>query len=280
MGLAYQGSNYVGSQLQRDKPTIQLFLQRALSAVADQRVTAHFAGRTDSGVHATQMVVSFESTSDRTHEEWIKGTSAYLPDDIQPSWISTVPPNFDARYSALRRRYFYVVGKRDSTSVHVREAATWTDRALDAEAMREATQFFLGEQDLSSFCAASDMSRSKRRDIQRLLIVDIGDYMVIDITANAFLYKMARNIAGCLLAVGYGQLCIDDVPAIIDKRDRRFAPKTAPAQGLYLVQVEYEMLSEQTSLQAPKILGPNAESFFDSGNELVVSFQRSDHGSD
>ena len=253
LGIEYNGAEFCGSQSQLAQRTVQSELEKAITRVAAEQVHIEFASRTDSGVHATNQVIGFESDSVRENFNWRQGINTYLPDDIAVHTLLTVSPNFDVRRSSCWRRYLYVFGECDHIPAIGRQFATWVAPGLDVEAMNTAAQPLLGEHDFSTFRAANCQSRSPCRFIHSLSVFRTGDYVVIDIIANAFLLRMVRNIAGTLLEIGRGNAL--DMNRLISYRDRNRAPSTAPPVGLYLVQICYEEYPELSRLRTPRILG-------------------------
>ena len=273
IGFEYNGRNFRGSQKQHELRTVQETLESAVSQIADEPVSLVFAGRTDSGVHATNQVASFFTSNERPVNAWIQGTNANLPADIAVHSVCEVPHGFDARRSALRRRYLYVFGLCSVFPAFNVHEVLWVRHSIDVKDLNNLTQLFLGEKDFTSFCAVQDDSTSRCRDIQRIAFKQIGDFVVLDITANAFLLRMVRNIAGCLLAVARGEISASTVESILLARDRSLAPATAAAAGLYLVHVEYEN-SPRFPLRLPHVLGVRASEMINESEPLQISFKR------
>lgn len=257
LGIEYDGSNFVGSQRQPDGLTIQSVLESSLARVADEDIHINFAGRTDSGVHATHQVGCFRTTSIRTNYAWIRGTNTYLPDDIVVHSCRSVDTKFDPRRSAKWRRYLYVFGLAKVVPALARGFATWTSNPLDIEMLHQQSQCLLGEHDFSSFRAANCQSKSPRRYVHAISVTRWSNFVVLDIVANAFLQRMVRNIAGALLGLAQGK--ISDLSKVLELQDRSLAPPTAPAQGLYLVQIAYEQYPSLGMFRAPPLLSTCTE---------------------
>ena len=253
LGIEYNGTGFCGLQTQLAQRTVQSELEDAISQVAAEQVRIDFSSRTDSGVHATNQVIGFESDSFRENYNWRQGINAYLPDDIAVHTLVTVAPNFDVRRSSRWRRYLYVFGECDHVPAIGRNFATWGAPGLNVEAMNSQAQAFLGEHDFTSFRGANCQSKSPRRCLHSLSVLRMGDYVIVDIIANAFLLRMVRNIAGALLDIGRGIAL--DMNSLLSYRDRSRASKTAPPMGLYLVQVCYKEYPELSRLRIPRILG-------------------------
>ena len=240
VGVQYDGSGFQGWQAQRPGVrTVQTVLEQALARVADQPVRLVCAGRTDAGVHGVGQVAHFDTTAVRSARSWVLGGNAHLPMDLSLSWAQDVPDDFHARFSALARRYRYLILNQSYRSALWRGRATWCYRPLDAERMREAGQALVGEHDFSSFRAAECQARHPVRDLRELTVRRQGDGLVLEVEANAFLHHMVRNIAGVLMAIGAGDRPVEWAREVLEQRDRTQAGVTAPAEGLYLLAVRY-----------------------------------------
>lgn len=240
LGVEYDGSGFRGFQTQGvGVPTVQRCLEQALTAVAAHPVAVTCAGRTDAGVHAGGQVVHFDSDADRPLRAWVMGGNAHLPDAISIIWAQPVPDSFHARFSALARCYRYIIINRAVRSALLRQRVTWWYQPLDAERMHLAGQALLGEHDFSSYRAQGCQSRSPMRCVHELTVTRYGDYIVLDIEANAFLQHMVRNIVGVLLAIGAGERPLDWARAVLELRDRTLGGVTAPPDGLSLIAVRY-----------------------------------------
>lgn len=237
--VEYSGNGYSGWQSQVGVNTVQDSLEAALSRVADQPLSVYCAGRTDTGVHATAQWVHFVAPCKRRISAWVRGVNAYLPDDIRILHAATVPTDFHARHSALARHYRYIIANTPVASALFRDRTTWVREPLDAPSMHEAAQALLGEQDFSAFRAASCQSRTSMRCVHCVSVQREGALVAIDISANAFLHHMVRNIAGSLIAVGSGRHDTGWVERLLRDKDRTRAAATAGPQGLYLTGVTY-----------------------------------------
>lgn len=240
LGLEYIGSRYHGFQTQQTGiETIQLHLESALSKVANHRITAICAGRTDTGVHAIEQVVHFETQANRPDKAWVLGPNALLPDDISIKWAKPVSADFHARFSATARHYSYVIHNQRVRSALLGGCTTMEHRPLDEKLMSVAGQYLLGENDFSSFRAAGCQSKTAWRNVRSLEVSREGELVFVDICANAFLHHMVRNITGLLLDIGAGMRAPEDAKQVLDARDRNKSGVTAPPHGLYLKRIEY-----------------------------------------
>ncbi len=237
--VEYDGSQYHGWQAQSGLHTVQQSVENALSKVADSTISVVCAGRTDTGVHATNQVIHFDCEKERTIRAWIHGANSFLPKDICVKWGKEMPETFHARYSATSRRYRYVIYNGPIRPALLRCNVTWQYRQLDHRLMHQAAQVLLGENDFTSFRSVECQSKTPMRNIHQLQVSRNGELVMIDITANAFLHHMVRNIAGVLIAVGSGKHPVSWVDGVLKAKDRRLGAETAPSYGLYLVNVAY-----------------------------------------
>lgn len=239
LGIEYDGSGFYGWQTQREEPTVQATLEQALSKVADHPVSVVCAGRTDTGVHAWCQVVHFDSDAHRDARSWLLGVNSNLPDPVAAIWLRPVSDDFHARFSALARSYQYVIVNRWLRPAIDRQKVCWQRHPLDVQAMHEAAQLLLGEQDFSSFRSAGCKANHPVRHIHHIEVVREEQRVILSVTANGFLYHMVRNIAGTLMAVGKGEQPVAWVGSLLAARDRRLAGMTASPNGLYFAGVRY-----------------------------------------
>jgi tRNA pseudouridine38-40 synthase len=239
LGIEYDGTAYNGWQRQESGIGIQEQLERAISSVAGHAVEVHGAGRTDAGVHASGQVAHFDSDSVRSLRGWLLGANSNLPPDVSVEWVCPVPVDFHARFSALRRRYRYLILNRLVRSALLRSRAWWVHQPLDVGSMHAAGQLLVGRHDFSAFRAAGCQAASAVREVVSLSVQRDGDFVAIDIAADAFLQRMVRNVAGTLAAVGLGEQPVTWVAEVLGRRDRTLAGMAAPPHGLTLVEVTY-----------------------------------------
>jgi len=239
LGIEYDGTDFCGWQVQKGTRTVQGAVEAALSKVANHPVQVVCAGRTDAGVHAVGQVVNFDSDAPRSMRSWLLGTNSNLPPDVGVTWAQTVDSEFSARFAATARSYRYIILNRMPRPAVLRDRVCWHHRPLDAALMQSAARHLLGEHDFSSFRALACQAHHPVRTIHRLEVVRSGDFIHIDVTANAFLHHMVRNIAGVLMTVGEGERPVEWTAELLAARDRTVGGVTAPAGGLYLVAVEY-----------------------------------------
>lgn len=237
--MEYDGSAYCGWQRLGHAPSVQETVEKALSSVADHPVTVVCAGRTDSGVHAIGQIIHFDTPAERPLRGWLMGANVKLPDGVALRWVQPVSDEFHARFSALSRRYRYVILNRQGRPALLNKRVCWQYAGLDADKMNAAAQSLLGEHDFSSFRAAGCQARHAMRELQFISVRRSGDFVYVDVQANAFLHHMVRNMVGSLLMIGKGERPREWLAELLQQRDRTLAGATAAAAGLYFVHVQY-----------------------------------------
>ena len=237
--VEYDGTDYFGFQYQPELPTVQAELERVLAKIVKEDVTVYGSGRTDAGVHAAGQVINFRTAGSVPVEKLCLAMNSLLPGSIAALDAAVVPDDFHARYSAKSRLYRYSILNRDTKSALLGRYCWHVRGSLDAEAMAEAAKPLVGAHDFSSFAAADRDEGSPVRDLIEVNVRRSGETVVIDLRANAFLRSMARVIVGTLVEVGLGWRPASEISDMLAARDRRAAGKTAPPQGLCLMQVEY-----------------------------------------
>ena len=238
-GIEYDGRPFCGWQFQNHSPSVQQEVEQAFSKVANHDVRVVCAGRTDTGVHAIDQVIHFDTDADRSNYSWLRGSNTNLPASVSVQWVKPVDDEFHARFSAQQRSYRYVICNRAGRSAVFSGLVTWNHLPLQIDRMQEAANYLLGEHDFSSFRAAGCQAKSPVRTIAKLELIQQGEFIVIDIEANAFLHHMVRNIAGVLMTIGCGEAEPEWAKQILEHRDRKLAGATASPCGLYLTRVAY-----------------------------------------
>ena len=240
VALEYDGAPFAGWQTQQPGvASIQLTTETAFGKVAAAPVSLVCAGRTDAGVHAAGQIAHFDTDALRSERGWVLGANAHLPESISVRWARTVPRHFHARYSAESRTYRYYILNRLGRSALAAGRAALVYRPLHTERMAEAAQLLLGEHDFSAFRAVGCQSHSPIRRLYALNVQRVGDQVVIEATANAFLHHMVRNLVGLLLEVGVGKSPPQRAAQVLAGKDRTRNAPTAPAAGLYFWKVQY-----------------------------------------
>lgn len=257
--IQYDGGGFCGWQRQSHSLGVQQVVEEALSSVANEAINVVCAGRTDTGVHATNQVIHFDTRAQRSTRNWVRGTNANLPGAVRLHWAGEVSAQFHARFSALARSYRYLIINTPQAPAIMRNYLSWERLPLDVQAMSSGATAFLGDQDFSSVRGANCQASSPRREIKDISFFRNGEVITMEITANAFLLHMVRNIAGVLMAVGRGEREPEWVTELLRLKDRRRAEITAPAGGLYLVSVTYPGYFGIPRLApGPDILGTDA----------------------
>ncbi|XBC39403.1 MAG: tRNA pseudouridine(38-40) synthase TruA [Buchnera aphidicola (Nurudea shiraii)] len=249
LGIEYQGSNYHGWQYQRLVPSIQEKVELALSVIANHAVKVYCAGRTDAGVHSTGQVIHFYTSSERDYKAWTIGVNCYLPQDISILWKKEVLESFHARYSALSRRYRYIIyNYKCRSSIFLKRFYNFYKK-LDVFKMNRAAQYLVGEHDFTSFRSINCQSSTPVRNIMFIKVFSLNRLVIIDIIANSFLYRMVRNIVGCLIEVGISKYREHWIKELLLSKDRKLASSTVKSEGLYLVEVIYPNIFRIPKLQ-------------------------------
>jgi tRNA pseudouridine38-40 synthase len=280
--LAYDGTGYVGWQVQPNGVSVQAVVEAALQKLTGETIKVVAAGRTDSGVHALGQVASFRTKSAIPVDAFRPGLQHFLPEDIVVRDAAEVASDFHATYSATRKRYRYVIHNSRVADPFVRRYAWRIATPLDALAMNEAAQAIIGTHDFRCF---ESQFPNKATSVRTVFEASVGrcggwpvwewrtalcapgrgwpigshpvtadeshgDFIWFDIAADGFLYNMVRAIMGTLVKVGLGKWSADDVRTVIERQDRAHAGETAPPQGLYLVQVDYGGISPESAQES------------------------------
>jgi tRNA pseudouridine38-40 synthase len=238
----YDGAEFCGWQAQaQGERTVQGDLQAVLLKVFKKPIKVIASGRTDSGVHAQGQVVSFKADTRMKPLEIQRALNSLLPPEIAVHEVKEVKSDFHAQYSVKEKTYRYTILNRKYRSVFLRQRVYFYPYPLNISDMRKSAKHLVGRHDFKSFQAYDPLRAERRtvRTVKKIVIKKEGDLVYVDVTADGFLYKMVRNIAGTLLAVGSGQLPLDEIPKILKAKDRKAAWDTAPAEGLCLMSVKY-----------------------------------------
>jgi tRNA pseudouridine38-40 synthase len=239
--LAYDGTDFVGWQLQKQGRTVQGVMQEGLARMHGHPVRVVAAGRTDSGVHATGQVANFMSDIDSiAPERFREAANAYLPRDVRVVASGEVGPRFHSRRSARLRVYRYYTVCGPVLLPHVRNFRHWVRRSLDIARMNEMASMLLGEHDFTCFSAEGDANLSKVRRVLESGFQAEGDTLVYTVAATSFLWKMVRTIMGTFLMLEEQGLGAREMRLIMETGTRSNAGGTAPAKGLFLERVVYD----------------------------------------
>ncbi len=237
--LQYDGTAYHGWQVQPNGITVQETLQNALERVMGQRPGVTGCSRTDTGVHALRFYCTVECPEHWCADKLQKALNAVLPEDIAVLSCRAVPPEFHPRYSAAGKRYQYQIWNGSVRSPFWKDHSLYVRAPLDIDRLNETAALFLGKHDFSAFCSSGSSVEDKCRTITHSVVERSGDLVTYTVEADGFLYNMVRILVGTLLDVHAGRLSVDDVRLALTTGERAYAGATAPARGLFLVDVFY-----------------------------------------
>ncbi|MEH7112804.1 tRNA pseudouridine(38-40) synthase TruA [Neobacillus niacini] len=238
--ISYDGSGFSGYQVQPNKRTVQSQIEATLAKMHKGRnVKITASGRTDAGVHAKGQVIHFDSPLSLLEEKWVAALNSMLPEDISVLSVVKVDTNFHARFDASGKEYRYFLYQSSKRDPFQRNYAVHYPYPLNLKDMKEACQYLLGTHDFSSFCSARTDVEDKVRTIEEIEILQDGEQISFRFVGDGFLYNMVRILVGTLLEVGSGKRKPPEIVEILEKKDRSYAGKTVPGQGLYLWNVYY-----------------------------------------
>jgi tRNA pseudouridine38-40 synthase len=242
--ISFVGKDFYGWQKQKDKRTVQEEVENALKKIFNEDIKIIGCGRTDSKVSGINYVANVKIKTKLSPLNIKNALNSYLPPSIYIKEVEEVPLNFHSRYSVKRKTYRYVISLKKTPFLV--DLAYFIKDKIDIEKMKKAAKLFLGIHDFKSFQSSGSNIRNTVREIYKIdikrkkfFIDEDVDLIIIDIEGSGFLYKMARNIIGCLIYAGKGKIKIEDIKEIIEKKDRRFAPPPVPASGLYFKDGKY-----------------------------------------
>ena len=238
--VSYDGTDYVGWQSQKNGVSVQDLIEEALFKVCKQKIRITGSGRTDAGVHAAGQVANFKTDSSVPPDRFALALNAYLPQDIRVIKSEEAAEDFNARYSAKRKKYRYSAFISDISLPLKCRYAYHLDKMPDVAKMKEAAAIFLGEHDFKSFSSTGSAVKTTVRTVYSIEVEEANGDITIDVCGNGFLYNMVRIIAGSLFAVGYGKVGVNALIEALNGKKRPNECKTLPANGLCLVSVEYE----------------------------------------
>ncbi|MGQ9572644.1 MAG: tRNA pseudouridine(38-40) synthase TruA [Dehalococcoidia bacterium] len=237
--VEYDGTAYAGSQYQKNAPTIQGELEKALSKVTNERARVALAGRTDAGVHAKAQVVSFRTQAPYEPEVFVRALNAHLPEDIAVRSAREMPLSFEVRRQARRRWYRYHIYNGPQRPALLRRCCWHVAQPLDVEAMQKAAQHLVGKHDLAAFAAPSAPANTTRT-VHSAQVRRRRSWVILDIEANSFLPQQVRRTVAALVQVGLGKQTVHDFRRLLASAQRGAATLAAPARGLCLMAVAYE----------------------------------------
>ena len=237
--LEYDGTNFSGFQRQKNALTVQEHLETAIEEITGTKLTINYSGRTDAGVHALSQVFDFETDIKRSEENWIKGINSNLPKTIFVKNVFEMPQNFDSRFSAIERRYSYVIYNSKNKPLFFDGFSHWVTNKLDTDKMESQLRMFLGEHNFTSFRSSGCNSKNPIKNISHVELKTFENFIIITIAANAFLQNMIRIMVGTILDIAKNEIDLT-IEEILDKQDRQYAGKTAPAKGLFFLGPKYK----------------------------------------
>jgi tRNA pseudouridine38-40 synthase len=238
--IEYDGTPFVGWQVQDNGTSVQGVLAAAIEAFSGEKVMVQGAGRTDAGVHALGQVAHFDLTKEHEPDTVRDAINAHLrPHPVAVLTAEKVAADFDARRSAVRRHYLYRIANRRPDLALDRLRAWRVPRPLDAAAMHAAAQRLVGKHDFTTFRSSECQAKSPEKTLDRLDVARRGDEIEVTAVARSFLHNQVRSMVGSLVAVGEGKWSADDLAGALEARDRAACGPVAPPQGLYLVRVDY-----------------------------------------
>jgi tRNA pseudouridine38-40 synthase len=237
--ISYKGTSYHGWQIQPDSVTVQQILEESLSVVLNEKISTIGAGRTDTGVHATFFCAHFESISPDLTESWnlVFRLNQYLPSDISVNSIKKVVPDANARYSAVSRTYKYYISKVKDPFFD--NSSWYLHGKIDITEMNKACEILLHHSDFTSFSRLHSGAKSNMCKIYYACWEESDNRLTFTIKADRFLRNMVRAIVGTMVDIGFGKMDLREFEEIIFAKDRCEAGKSAPAKGLFLVDIEY-----------------------------------------
>ncbi len=239
--IEYDGSPFVGWQVQDNGPSVQGVLAAAVEAFCGEKVSVHGAGRTDAGVHALGQVGHVDLVKDWDDDTVRDALNAHLrPHPVAVIAAEHVPATFDARFSALRRHYLYRIVNRRADLALERGRAWRIPKPLDSAAMHAAAQRLVGRHDFTTFRSVECQATSPVKTLDRLDVHRSNDDIQVEASARSFLHSQVRSMVGALALVGEGKWTADDVSIALGERDRTACAPVAPPDGLYLTRVDYE----------------------------------------
>jgi tRNA pseudouridine38-40 synthase len=238
--IEYDGKCYNGWQKQPNKLNIQGEIERAIYNITKEEVDLIGSGRTDAGVHALGQVANFKTNSQISIEKLPLAINSQLKNSIVIKEAEEVNERFHSRYNAKRKTYRYIINNSKCGTAIYRNLEYSYPFKLDAEKMKQASKYFEGEHDFKAFKSSGTSSKNSVRTIYKAIVKQEGEKIIIELTGNGFLYNMVRIISGTLLDVGLGKIQPEEIPEMIESKDRQRAGKTLPAHGLYLVEVKYD----------------------------------------
>lgn len=237
--IEYDGKKFGGWQKQPNKLNIQGEIEKAIGEITGEKIELNASGRTDARVHSLGQVANFKTNSKIEIEKFPIAINSKLKQSIRIIKAEEVEEGFHARYSCKGKKYRYIINNSKYGSAIYRDLEYHMPMNLNIEAMQKGIKYFEGEHDFKGFKASGTSSKSSVRTIYKAKVIKEGDRIIIELEGNGFLYNMVRIISGTIVDIGLGKIKPEEIPEIIESKDRNRAGKTLPPQGLYLVEVYY-----------------------------------------
>ncbi len=237
--IEYDGKKFGGWQKQPNKLNIQGEIEKAIEEITGEKIDLNASGRTDAGVHSLGQTANFKTNSKIEIEKIPIAINSKLKQSIRIIKAEEVEENFHARYSCKGKKYRYIINNSKYGSAIYRDLEYHMPIKLNVEAMQKGIKYFEGEHDFKGFKASGTSSKSSVRTIYNAKVIQEGERIIIELEGNGFLYNMVRIISGTMVDVGLGKIKPEEIPEIIESKERSRAGKTLPPQGLYLVEVYY-----------------------------------------
>lgn len=237
--IEYDGKKFGGWQKQPNKLNIQGEIEKAIEEITGEKIDLKASGRTDAGVHSLGQTANFKTNSKIEIEKIPIAINSKLKQSIRIIKAEEVEENFHARYSCKGKKYRYIINNSKYGSAIYRDLEYHMPIKLNVEAMQKGIKYFEGEHDFKGFKASGTSSKSSVRTIYNAKVIQEGERIIIELEGNGFLYNMVRIISGTMVDVGLGKIKPEEIPEIIESKERSRAGKTLPPQGLYLVEVYY-----------------------------------------
>ncbi len=237
--ISYDGTNYVGWQVQPNGVSVQELLENALFELTGEQIRIEGSGRTDSGVHARAQVAHFDTEARMAADKFAIAMNMHLPDDIRVLYSEECDASFHARFSAKNKQYRYTIQLGQHKNVFVRNTSLHLHVTPDIERMQAAASTLVGTHDFASFMCSGSTIENTVRTIYLSNWERNGQFLTYTVEGNGFLYNMVRILVGTMLEIGSGKRAVTDMQHALENTDRSFAGATAPARGLCLMRVSY-----------------------------------------
>ncbi len=237
--VEYDGTDYSGFQRQSNATTVQEKIEYAIEKITKSKININYSGRTDAGVHAISQVFDFETDIFRDEKSWIKGLNSNLPSDINIKNVYSVPEKFHSRFSAIDRSYTYLIYNSSVKPLFFNRYCYWVSNNLDIKSLKKEADNLIGEHDFSSFRSSNCNSKNPIKIIKSIDVKKKYNFIILNITANAFLQNMMRIIVGTLIDIAKNE-SKNSIKEILEIKNRSFAGKTAPPTGLFFLGPSYK----------------------------------------